>query len=168
MKTLYILRHAKAERDTATGQDFDRPLAERGWDDAERVGRAMRARALEPDAVLASPATRAAETVEALARGYGPLRPNYDERIYDAPVDRLLEIVRGADDSAERLLIVGHNPGFEALVLRLADEETSDRIVDGFPTAALAVVELPVSHWTGVRERTGRLIDVIVPGALKV
>jgi phosphohistidine phosphatase len=141
MKTLYVLRHAKAERDSDSGKDFDRPLAERGWSDAERVGREAKARGLRMNAVLASPAKRAAETLEAFARRYGEIAPEWEPAIYNAPVDRLIEIVQGTDDEIERLMIVGHNPGFEGLVWSLADDG-ADFVKDGMPTAALAAIEL--------------------------
>jgi len=166
MKTLFVMRHAKAERDSDTGRDFDRPLAKRGWRDAEAVGREMRVRRLEPDAILASPARRAAETVTAFARGYGKLEPEFEPGIYNAPADRLIEIVRNAGDGAEHLLIVGHNPGFHELVLRLAGDdpgEHSDHIIDGFPTSAIAAVELPAERWSEIAERSGRIVELILP-----
>lgn len=166
MKTLYVLRHAKAERDSETGKDFDRPLAERGWSDAELVGREARKRGLVIDAVLASPAKRAAETVEAFARGYGELDPEWEPGIYNASVDRLIQIFRAADDEAERLLIVGHNPGFEGLAWALADEG-ADLARDGMPTAALAVIELPADQWSDVSEGIGRVTAFIAPTDLR-
>jgi phosphohistidine phosphatase len=166
MKTLYVLRHAKAERDSDTGRDFDRPLAERGWSDAELVGREARARGFEIDAVLASPAKRASETVEAFARGYGELEPGWEQGIYEAPVSRLVEIVQNANDDAEQMLIVGHNPGFEGLVWSLASER-ADLARHGMPTAALAALELPVDHWNDVREDSGRLTAFVVPRELR-
>ncbi|MFL6765911.1 MAG: SixA phosphatase family protein [Sphingomicrobium sp.] len=170
MKTLLVLRHGKAERDSDSGKDFDRSLAGRGWRDAEAVGREMRARGLDPDAVIASPAKRSAETVTALVRGYGRLEPTFDERIYDAPPARLLEIVNQADDAWDRLLLVGHNPGFEKLVLRLSGDEPCehrDRIIEGFPTAAVAAIELPVMRWSDVGERSGRIVEMITPRDLR-
>ena len=166
MKTLYVLRHAKAERDSDTGKDFDRPLAERGWSDAELVGREARSRGFEIDAVLASPAKRAAETVEAFARGYGEVAADWEPGIYNALVDRLIEIVQDADDGVERLMIVGHNPGFEGLVWSLADEGT-DLVSAGMPTSAFAAIEFPVDKWSDVLERTGRIIAFIVPSELR-
>jgi phosphohistidine phosphatase len=160
MKTLYVLRHAKAERDSDTGKDFDRPLAERGWSDAELVGREARSRGLEIDAVLASPAKRAAQTVEAFARGFGALDQEWEQGIYNASLDRLLEIVGEADDTAERLLIVGHNPGFEMLVLSLAG---NGALMDGLPTAGFAAIELPADQWSDVREGTGTVAALILP-----
>lgn len=164
-----MLRHAKAERDSATGRDFDRPLAERGWKDARAVGREMRKRGLDPDAVAASPAKRAAETLAAVEKGYGTLSANYDGRIYDASAGELLEIVQEADDGTNRLLLVGHNPGFQQLLLCLtADDPHGLREVaeEKFPTAALAVVELPVDEWRKVREGGGRIVEMIRPSDL--
>ena len=166
MKTLFAMRHAKAERDSGTGRDFDRPLAKRGWHDAEAVGRELRSRGLKPDLVLASPARRAAETVAAVAQGYGKLKPTYELAIYNAPADRLIEIVRSADDNAQGLLIIGHNPGFQDLIVRLAGDEPGkhiDQIVDGFPTAAVAALELPARQWGDVSERSGRIVELILP-----
>src|SRR5258706_1241122 len=119
MKRLLVLRHAKAERDSATGRDFDRPLAERGWKDAADVGRVIRERGLCPDAIIASPAKRVVETLSALAQGYGSLQPDYDQRIYNASPETLLDVIRQADDSAQTLLLVGHNPGLQLLLLDL-------------------------------------------------
>jgi phosphohistidine phosphatase len=170
MRTLFVLRHAKAERDSDTGRDFDRPLAERGWRDAELVGAEIRRRRLEMDAVLASPAKRADETLAAFARGYGALDPVYEPGIYDAPAGRLVEIVSNADDNAERLMIVGHNPGFQDLILRLVGDEPSElveQVIDGLPTAGLAAIELPAKRWSELRERSGRITHLIVPRDLR-
>jgi phosphohistidine phosphatase len=166
MKTLYILRHAKAERESDTGRDFDRPLADRGWSDAERVGREAAKRGVQPDAVCSSPARRAAETVEAFARGFGEIEPEFEPGIYEAPVARLMDIVASTDDMVGRLLIVGHNPGFEGLVGALA-ERLPDASGGVFPTAALAVIDLPIEHWRELRERSGEIAALILPRDLR-
>jgi len=166
LKTLFVMRHAKAERDSASGRDFDRPLAKSGWHDAEAVGRELGSRAVRPELVLASPARRAAETVTAFAQGFGKLDQQYERGIYNAPTDRLIEIVRNADDGTTRLLIVGHNPGFQDLLVRLAGDEPSelvDQIVDGFPTSAIAAVEVPIERWSDIHERSGRIVDLLLP-----
>ena len=166
MKTLYVFRHAKTERESDTGRDFGRALTERGWSDAELVGREMRKRGLEVDAVLSSPATRAAETVEAFARGFGELEPDWEPAIYEASVARLIEIVQDADDGIGRRMIVGHNPGFEGLVSRLAEGDVPG-LSDGFPTAGLAAIELPIDEWNNLREGTGEGTTLIVPRDLR-
>lgn len=157
MKRLTLLRHAKSERDSDSGRDFDRSLNDRGRTDSRRVGEEIQALGLHFDLVLASPAQRVVETVD----GVGGLSPRYDKRIYEASTGDLLEIVRGADDSADRLMLVGHNPGFE----RLAALITNNQVMD-FPTAALAEIALPIDHWRDVEPGAGRLIRFIKPKEL--
>jgi len=164
MTKLLVLRHAKAERDSSTGRDFDRPLAERGRQDAREVGRVMRDRGLNPDAVIASPAQRVVETLAALAEGYGPLDVEYDRRIYNALPETLLDVVRGTDDGVQTLLLVGHNPGLPSLLLELARADGGvlrARIEQGLSTATLAAVELPAQSWTSVEPATGEIVDLI-------
>ncbi len=165
MKTLFVMRHAKAERDSDSGDDFDRALAGRGWRDADRVGREMRERGLDPGLVIASAAIRAKETVEAVARGYGELRTIFDPRFYQASASELLRMVSESDDSADNLMLVGHNPTLQMLILMLAgrEGEFAGRVADGLPTSALAVIELPALNWHDVREGSGKLVRLIVP-----
>ena len=141
MKSLTLLRHAKSEAASPSGRDFDRSLNERGNADAKRIGEEIRRLGLAFDLVLVSPARRTVETVEAV----GGLSPEYEPRIYEAPVDQLLEITRAVNNSVERLLMVGHNPGFELLAGMLSADG-----VDDFPTAALVEIELPVNDWRQV------------------
>jgi phosphohistidine phosphatase len=91
----------------------------------------------------------------------GEPSPQYDERIYDASTGRLLDIIASVDDSVEKLLIVGHNPGIERLAAQLADNEVKD-----FPTAALAEIELPIGRWRDIKEATGRLVRFLTPKTL--
>jgi phosphohistidine phosphatase len=165
LRRLLVMRHAKAERESSSGADFDRALAERGWRDAERVGRAMQGRRLMPDLVLASPARRTRESVAALERVLGPLPAKHDERLYGATVAQLVEVVREIDDAAQTLLLVGHNPGVHELVLGLSGGNEAGT-VNGFPTAALAVIDLDATSWRDVATQAGRLADLIEPKKL--
>src|SRR5918998_2536609 len=123
MKTLTLLRHAKSTWDDPVARDFDRPLNPRGRRAAKTVGREMRAQGLTFDEVVASPALRVVETLADVAAGYGSsLEPRYEERVYLASTDVLLELIHQTSDSVDRLLIVGHNPGLERLVLDLTRE----------------------------------------------
>jgi phosphohistidine phosphatase len=152
MKRLTLLRHAKSERESSTGRDFDRSLNDRGRADSKRMGQEIRDLGLKFDLVLASPAQRVVETVE----GIGGISPQFDEHIYDASTRQLLDIVQSTDDQIGSLMLVGHNPGFERLAARLTDEE-----VDDVPTAALVEIELSIDHWRDVDEGSGRLVRFI-------
>ena len=167
MKTLTLLRHAKSDWSGKAGSDFDRPLNARGHRAAQRIGRELAARGMAFDAVLASPAARVVETIEDVAGGYGaPLRPSYDRRLYLASPAILLAIVRETDDAAERLLLVGHNPGLEALALLLTpDKGNALRAELGakFPTATVAEIRLPIESWREAEPASGNLTRFIRP-----
>jgi phosphohistidine phosphatase len=159
-----LLRHAKSGWDDPVARDFDRPLNPRGRRAARVVGERMKAEGLGFDLVLASPARRVVETLEELEAAFGPLNACYEKRIYLASTETLLEIVHGAGDSAARLLLVGHNPGFERLTLLLTRAGALREDVElKYPTAALAEIALPVEHWSDVGEGAGTLERFIRP-----
>jgi phosphohistidine phosphatase len=120
MKTLTLLRHAKSDWDDTVQRDFDRPLNTRGRRAARTVGREMKRLGLAFDLCIASPAVRVRETLGEVEAAFGALAPSFDQRIYLADPDALLELVRSAPEVAGSLLLVGHNPGLEMLALSLA------------------------------------------------
>jgi len=157
MKTLALLRHAKSERDSADGSDFARSLNDRGRADAARMGEEIRRLGLRYDLVLASPAQRVVETLE----GVGGLSPRFDKRIYDASTSDLLKIVGETDVETGRLMLAGHNPGFERLAAMLAKSALA------FPTGTLVEIDLPIDDWREAGEVSGRLTRFIKPKDLR-
>lgn len=135
MNELLVFRHAKTERDSSTGRDFDRALAQRGLSDARAAGQWLQEQALVPDKVVSSTAVRAMETAQLACRACNfPVSEIEAERgIYEAFPGTLLAIV-GRHLQSRRLMMVGHNPGFEMLVTTL----TGQRVI--MPTAAIAVL----------------------------
>jgi phosphohistidine phosphatase len=171
MKTLLILRHAKAEADSSSGSDFDRRLTARGHRDSAAVGRALRDSGRPVDAILASPALRAAETAANVAQGAGLACARLaDRRLYNASPGRLLQVVREAEDAVETLLLVGHNPGLQQMIVDLAQDDPAGlrpRIAAGFPTAALAELRLSIDQWRDAGPGCGRITALIQPGDLE-
>jgi phosphohistidine phosphatase len=154
MKSLTLFRHAKTERDSSTGHDFDRRLDGRGRRDAPRVGSEIRKLGLDYDLILSSPAARAAETAELAG-----LSPRFDQRIYDASAGDLLAIVMEAGSSVERMAMVGHNPGFERLASRLLGNSIE------MPTGSLVEIELSIEDWADA-EGGARMVRFIKPKEL--
>ena len=153
MKRLALFRHAKTERDSESGRDFDRRLTERGRSDAGRMGKEIRGQAF--DLVLSSPAARAAETAELAA-----LQPRFDQRIYNASADDLLAMVQGCDDSLSSVMLIGHNPGFEQLASRLIGGQVE------MPTGSVAEMELPIESWRDAGNSAARLVRLLQPKEL--
>src|SRR3546814_3087169 len=89
----------------------------------------MRSLDMHFDQVTASPAARVKETLESVETGYGaPLDPHFDRRIYLASAETLMDVIHDPPDNADTMLLVGHNPGLEELVLLLvrSEEHTSE------------------------------------------
>ena len=166
MKSLTLLRHAKSAWAEPVARDFERPLNPRGRRAARAVGEKMKAEGLGFDLVFASPARRVVETLDEVAASFGPLPATYDERIYLARPATLLDIVRGAEDGGARLLLVGHNPGLEALALQLTrngDGALRAELEAKYPTGTLAEIRLDVERWRDVAESGGTLVRFIRP-----
>ena len=166
MKTLTLLRHAKSGWDDPVTRDFDRPLNRRGRRAARTVGAEMRKLGLAFDRVLASPARRVVETIEEVAEAFGPLEPHYEQRLYLATIETLIELLRATDESVERLLLVGHNPGMECLALALSggsDNALRGEIELKYPTGTLAEIALDVEGWWQVDGGCGKITRFIRP-----
>jgi phosphohistidine phosphatase len=160
MKTLIILRHGKAV-DILISGDKRRELTERGLRDAEAMGRLIGSEVGVPDLIVSSDATRARQTAEIAgeAAGYkGEI--TYEPAIYDAGVDTLVRVVRALPDSADYVILVGHNPGFERLSADLAaDGAEPPRL----PTSGFAHLQFKATHWHNVRPGAGTLVAVHWP-----
>ena len=161
MRTLYLLRHAKSSWKDENQLDLERALAGRGKKACGIVARFIQTEGIELDLLLSSTATRARETVE-LVRQQAKLRAElrYDERIYEATVDRLVEVISEVENDRKSILLVGHNPGMEELLHALTDQEQR------MPTAALAKIKLKLSKWSDIEGMKGTLEWVVRPKEL--
>lgn len=141
MRELILLRHAHAEPAAAGQADLDRPLSPEGLAEAEAAGRWLRERGLVPDQVLCSPARRARETLEAVLAAVGYVDQRLEPAIYEATSGTLAAL---ADQhrEVERLLLVGHNPGFEQLAALMHSGQSGD--YRGMPPAGIVVLTLPM------------------------
>ena len=155
MKTLTLLRHAKSGWDDPVARDFDRPLNGKGKRAAAMVGRHWRAIGLGFDHVVASPAQRVTETIDHVTTGYGEaLAPVWDRRIYLASATTLLDVVHTLPADADHVLLVGHNPGLEDLVLLLVPDSGEQLLRDAveakFPTASTAQLRFDAADWSDI------------------
>jgi phosphohistidine phosphatase len=167
LKTLTLLRHAKSGLDDPRARDFDRSLNPKGRRAAAMVGRHLRGLGLAFDHVVASPAVRVIETLGEVATGYGAMPATvWDRRIYMASSVTLLDVVRDLPASAERVLLVGHNPGLEDLVLLLVPQGGDDlraSVEAKYPTASMAEMTLAVTDWAAAAAGGATLTRFVRP-----
>jgi phosphohistidine phosphatase len=166
VKTLTLLRHAKSAWDDTVPRDFDRPLNGRGRRAAARIGQWIAEHDCAFDLVIASPAERVKQTLSEVATGARrTFSPVFEQRVYLASAATLVDVIREIDDKAAHVLLVGHNPGLEDLVLLLTPEGGGLRgeVEVKYPTAAVAVLELAVDHWADADEGGATLVEFIRP-----
>lgn len=161
-KTLLILRHAKSSWNHPQLSDHARPLNTRGQKAAPRMGQLIYVEDLVPDVILSSTARRALETAEIVAEasGFAGEIIQLDDLYHGWPSD-YLNVLRPLPDDIHIALVVGHNPGVEALLEILTDE------TEPMPTAALAHLKLPINSWNQLTDETeGELLNLWRPRGL--
>lgn len=156
MKTLILMRHAKSAWDDPELEDFARPLAKRGRKAARAMGQYLAAQGFRPDHILCSSAQRTRETLERLGDIADGASVEFDQALYLAEPQAILRRLARLPDGAASVLLIGHNPGLEALALRLTPAGSAQRqaLAAKFPTAALAWFVIDAADWRALEGRT--------------
>ncbi len=168
MKILGLLRHAKSDWDDTAQRDFDRGLNDRGRKGARLIGRHIREHGPTWDRVLASPAVRVKLTLDGAAL---PQTPIYDQRLYLASFDTIVETIEShagtGDEQADSVLIVGHNPGLQDVLLELVAPGKENPLfreaVVKFPTAAYAILECDIGDWSQLKRYCAEVVHFMRP-----
>ena len=165
-RQLRLLRHAKAVIGEGM-EDFDRPLALRGEQASQTIGRYLRDNGLVPDLVLCSPARRTSQTWEIASHELPEVEVHLVEALYDfGDGEALLQVIREQGSAAKRLLLVAHNPATQNLALALSgsgDRMLRRQLLEKYPTAGLTVLTFTGGSWQELADAQGRLDAFIRP-----
>ncbi|MBZ0217080.1 MAG: histidine phosphatase family protein [Fimbriimonadaceae bacterium] len=161
MRSLYLLRHAKSDWDGTGIADFDRPLSQRGILAAPKIARFMAENGYIPARILCSAANRTRQTLTAILPHLGDI-PDIDimERIYSGGAQQYFDLVRGQTDTANSILLIGHNPSIQGLALALSgsgDRAMREQMARKYPTTGLSVITFEIDHWSEISESAGHL-----------
>lgn len=148
MKTLLLVRHAKSDWGNPALEDFDRPLNERGKRDAPAMARRLLDKNINIDAIISSPAKRAAKTAKAFAESYDlkKSRLQFKEELYMAGSAAFTAVIESADEKFESIAVFSHNPG----ITGFANELTNARI-DNIPTCGVFAIKINTDTWKNFR-----------------
>lgn len=158
--TLYLLRHLKSSWDEQALADRDRPLAPRGRKAGKKMARHLEKAGAAPELVLCSPALRTRETLDAVRGALGEPEVRFDERLYAAWEDELLDVLRGVEPGVGSVLVIAHNPGLEDLAAALTGVRQ-----EKFPTGALATLSFD-GEWADLESGACELAAFVVPRGL--
>ena len=154
MKTLYLVRHAKAGWSDSSQADFDRTLTKRGHHQAEEMSERLLKKGVMPDRLISSPAQRALETAETFADTLGIDREEIARKIeiYEGGIDKLAAVLRELPDEVNTAMLFGHNPTISHFVQWLTGKPA-----DSMDTCGVAKIELHCDYWRNTAEGIGKL-----------
>jgi phosphohistidine phosphatase len=146
MKTLLLMRHGKASwKDVKKGDDKLRPLTKKGEKDAQKMSDLLDEKEILPQVILTSTAKRARETANVfLAQCCGEIAFVVKEALYLAEPQAVIEVLKTFQDRADRVMVIGHNPGLESLLQQFTGN------VESLSTASIAYLELPIGSWADI------------------
>ena len=139
--------------------DHDRPLKKRGRKDAGSMGKLLGDKKRVPALIYASTAERARETAGIVAEKCGYIgEVHHLKQLYLAEPDTLVAVLHQVPDDVDSILLVGHNPGLEALTQVLGGK------IVALPTAAIAHINITVEKWSKIKLSTrGELAHLWIP-----
>jgi phosphohistidine phosphatase len=167
-RCLYVLRHAKSSWDDPAQRDHDRPLAPRGKRAVKLLAEYVERNGIGPELVLCSTARRTRDTLAGVRPGGEAV---IEPELYTATVGELIERLRHVPADVGSVMVIGHNPAMQMLVLRLARDggPLAERMADvrrKFPTGALATLAID-GPWAELAPSCAELADYVRPKALQ-
>lgn len=155
MKRLFLVRHAKSDKDNPNLSDYDRPLNERGYKDARAFSIKIKKTIGLPDIIVSSPAIRAISTALIFADNFDmdPKEIILDKTLYESSVKDYLQVIHSLDDTYSSVMIFGHNPTTTSLANNLTKPFT-----DNIPTCGITGIEFDIKSWKEISTDLGKLI----------
>jgi phosphohistidine phosphatase len=170
-RRLYLLRHAKSSCDQPRQPDHERPLADRGGEAVKVLARHMQRHRIEPERLLCSSARRTRETLAGVLPGRVAL---IEPELFLAGHEQLLARLRQVEPEVRSVMVIGHNPALQMLILNLAGGESPERppgaeglgeIRRKLPTGSLVTLSFD-SPWSALGRGSAELVDYVRPKAL--
>jgi phosphohistidine phosphatase len=169
MKTLHLLRHAKSSWKDPGLDDHDRPLSKRGRETAKSIAADLRRAKIAPDLVICSTALRARQTLDPIVQAIKPPTVVLEKGIYEVAQEKIWKHLWKLPESADCVLLIGHNPGLHDLALALADADSGELVPPRggkFPTGAMASFRFD-GAWKAMQPHSAVLLSFTRPKAMK-
>lgn len=154
MKTLFLVRHAKSSWENPGLPDNERPLNERGEQDAPSMGKRLASRGVKPDIMVSSPALRAYGTAVKIAAEIGYPKDDIllESKLYFEGTESLLDVIQSLVSRVNTAMLFGHNPTMTDAVNVLAQTT-----IGNVPTCGIAEIQLRVKSWKNVDKGMGTM-----------
>ena len=153
-KKLLLIRHAKSDWSTPNCSDFNRPLNERGKENAYKMANRLKLKGITPTLIISSPALRAVSTANLIVKEWDISEKviKLNKSIYEASCDRLLKIINNFENENDFVTLFGHNNGITDLAVYLTDAD-----IFNIPTCGMVMISFPFEDWKMVSKNTGEV-----------
>ena len=160
-KKITLVRHAKSSWNYHV-DDKDRPLLERGINDAHLVSKHLYNKIRDVDAIFSSPANRALHTAAIFTRNLNiPLNLiTITNELYDFGGNRVLEFLKSMDNKIDNVMIFGHNHAFTAIANNLGNID-----IDNVTTSGVVIIKFDDVNWNSIK--TGTTESITFPKHLR-
>lgn len=165
MKTLTLIRHAKSDWGHEGLKDVDRPLSQRGYEDAYILSKWLKDHYPVPQLIVTSPAIRNLSTsfIFARALGYPQDRVQINPLIYECLDKTLMQVIRDLDDACSDIILFAHN----AAITHVCNGLTSDLDFENIPTCGIVRLQFEASSWKQVKANSGQTVAHQFPKSFK-
>jgi phosphohistidine phosphatase len=149
MKTIYIVRHAKSSWEYEGIQDFDRPLNQRGIEDAYLISKLLMEKIEKPDILISSFANRALHTAMIFAENLKfPVNHLFIKKsLYNFSDGYLAKTILALDDAYDSAMIFSHEHGISAFVNKYGNKN-----VEMIPTCGVVGIKFDIPHWKNLKK----------------
>ena len=166
MKELTLVRHAKSEWVKESIFDIDRPLSERGCEDAYIISKWYKENHKLPEMLVSSPAARAIHTAFIFCREFNMPESlvSINKELYESSASDYYNVISKIDNSVQHVMVFGHNP----VITNLVNELNSDLDFENIPTCGLIHLNFNYTNWLDViSKKNGKLINQKFPKNFK-
>ncbi len=153
MKTIYLVRHAKASRDKKGIKDLERPLTSAGIYRAQKIAKKLSDKKILPGRILSSHAFRSLNTalIFAINLRYPVSALEISSSLYEQNASDILDMLKKQNDSISSLMLFGHNPSISVLCNQLTKKKGTE-----LPTSAVICIQFKTDKWNDITKHTGK------------
>lgn len=145
MKTLILIRHAKACMPSINQLDFDRVVEKSGETDAEAIAQKLEDANYTIEQIIASSAMRTTQTalIFAAKNNIEVSQIIFENKLYNAPTNVYEDVIPSLDDSKNIVAIVGHNNG----ISEYASSLLKKRMYLDMPPGSIVAFRAEIENW---------------------
>ncbi len=154
MKTIYLVRHAKASRDEKGINDWERPLTVTGIYRAQKIAQKLNKKKILPGRMISSYAFRSLNTalIFAINMRYPVAALEISPSLYEKKASDILDMLKKQDDSISSIMVFGHNPSISDLCNLITKKKSED-----LPTSAVTAIQFNIANWAELSKTKGKI-----------